>query len=386
MPTNRWKTYLIRATLLVPLGLFVGVALPELAARLVRPPGHSDLLFNSPEAIPRGFYVTDADLLLRPAAGFRGEITLLGRPIPLRINRHGLRGAELPDVRPRAWLTVGDSFTISTQVTEQQTFQAQLRQQTGVAFWNGGVDGYSTWQATRRYKSLATNLRPEGVVLVYFLGNDLTDNERFPHIMRHRGHVTGGAPIPLVPTPRSTRWLMAHSHLYAHLRVWEQWRRMPRQGGHFFRQWRDELALFCRSGAARRDALLGVSRRALEQLKQQTAARGHKLMVAVAPPAFVVDQQRVEPTLRFVGLDPKSADLTAPGRGLLALLRQLKIPACDLTPALAAARARGEQVFYVFDGHWTPAGHRVVARAMAACLERHRLLSAPPHRAATTPR
>jgi hypothetical protein len=37
----------------------------------------------------------------------------------------------------------------------------------------------------------------------------------------------------------------------------------------------------------------------------------------------------------------------------------------DLTPALSAAAARGEMVFFPDDSHWTVAGNRVVADVLA---------------------
>ena len=56
------------------------------------------------------------------------------------------------------------------------------------------------------------------------------------------------------------------------------------------------------------------------------------------------------------------------------MLGRMKVPACDLTPALREAVNQGRRPYFDFDGHWTPAGHEVVAGAIKACLVRHGLL------------
>ena len=92
-------------------------------------------------------------------------------------------------------------------------------------------------------------------------------------------------------------------------------------------------------------------------------------MVAIAPPAFVVDEARAGPTLAMAGLDPADADLDAPGLAVEALLNELGVASCPLTgPLREAAAQTGETLYLPYDGHWSAAGHRVVADALDACL------------------
>ena len=97
-------------------------------------------------------------------------------------------------------------------------------------------------------------------------------------------------------------------------------------------------------------------------------------MVAVAPPAFVVDTRRIEATFGVVGLSPADAALDAPGEAVKAALARQGIAHCDLAPALQQAQAAGETVYLTYDGHWTAAGHRVVAETVAACLRAEGML------------
>ena len=351
--------------LLVPFGLLVGVALVEAAAWIIAPPGNSDLLFDAYEALPRGFYVTDRELLAAPAPGFSGELITLGRRVPLRINRAGLRG---PDAPTGGWLVLGDSFTMALQVPEEQTFQARLQAARSQTVHNGGVDGYSTWQAALRYQRVAPQVQPDGVLLVFFLGNDLGDNERFPSIIEGARNDPPGRPLPFEKISPLTRWLMGHSHLYAHLRVWRRGRVLRSKEHRFFQQWRDELAIFTRSGAALLSRQAASTEEALRKLKGQVDRDGRKLVVALAPPAFQVMPSRVEATLGDLGLDPKAAALDAPKELVRRILDRLGVTTCDLVPALRASVQRGEAPYFTFDGHWTRTGHQVVADALARCL------------------
>lgn len=367
-PRGGHRRSLLLKALLVPVGLLVGLGLAESAAWIINPPGNSDLLFDAYEALPRGFYVTDRELLAAPSPGFRGELHTLGRRVPLRINRAGLRGPNAP---AGGWLVLGDSFTMALQVPEEQTFQARLQAATGQRFHNGGVDGYSTWQAAKRYERLAPLVQPRGVLLVFFLGNDLGDNERFPEVIQGARNDPPGRPLPFERISTATRLLMGYSHLYAHLRVWRRGQVLRRKEHRFFQQWHDELSIFTSGGAALLRRQAGPTEAALQALKQQTSRNGHDLMVALAPPAFQVMPGRVEATLGSVGLDPQTAALDAPLKLVSGLLRRHGIRGCDMVPALRASVRRGDSPYFTFDGHWTRTGHQVVADALARCLKQH---------------
>ena len=87
------------------------------------------------------------------------------------------------------------------------------------------------------------------------------------------------------------------------------------------------------------------------------------LMVAVAPPAFVIHPERLDATFSLVDLDPTRADVNAPQNEVLDILEDLKIASCDLTSALLNV----PNPYFTFDGHWTPDGHASVSQAIATC-------------------
>ena len=328
---------LIKRLALIPAGLIVGLVLAEGLARILDPSGGADLLFGANELAPADLYQPDEALGHSPTPGFSGTIRSLGFRVPLQINALGLRGPEIGgDPAGERWLAVGDSFTMSLQVTEAETFEGLLSEG-GREVLNGGVDAYSTWQAGARYAAIADRIPLDVALLVFFTGNDFHDNQR------PLGGLTYMAP-PEVPA--LTRALMAWSYLYGHLRVYqkraalESWAR-PQQ-----ERWRDELAIFTAEGRGRLEQLLPMTRSALQSVRDEAAERGDRLLVAVAPTTFQISPERASGTLGMVGLSDSTMDLGQPTRAVLQLLGDLGVDACDLTSALEASEAAGPGTYF----------------------------------------
>lgn len=346
--------------ILVALVLALGAA--EGVSRLRAPSAGEELLFSAPDAAPSGLYRASTTLLTEPVPGFTGEVQSLGYRVPLRINSLGLRGAE--PGQGRRWLALGDSFTIAVQVPEEQTFAARIGASLGVEVLNGGVDGYSTWQATIRYRALDDVVRAEAVLLTFFLGNDLSDNERVQ--VQLRAPPNQHPPPMLSRTDPVTRWLFRNSVAFAYARVAFKRAALTRGDGFESRRFKEELLPFTKPGATRLQELLRQSERALLELRDLTRSRGDRLIVTVAPASFAMDPERAAQTLATFGLtDP---DVDAPRRAVVELLGRLGITSCDLTPALQAAETAGKAPYFRFDGHWTDSGHAAVAEAVLGCL------------------
>jgi hypothetical protein len=261
-------------------------------------------------------------------------------------------------------VAVGDSFTMAAQVREEDTFEARLGEKLGVEVLNAGVDGYSTWQELLRYRQVDDAVGVEGALVVFFLGNDLDDNERVPFMLQHPSPPTH--PPERLSTDPVTRFLFGHSVLFAYGRV--AWKRHLVEGGNDFdgRRFAQELQVFSKKGRGRLEQLVRSSEEPLRQLRDEAQRRGDRLLVAVAPPSFAVDAEQAAKLLGLFGVP--EPDVDAPRQQVLALLQRLGIPTCDLTPPLAASTKAGEKPYFRFDGHWTARGHAVVADAISACL------------------
>ncbi|MFH1467220.1 MAG: hypothetical protein ABIO70_22740 [Pseudomonadota bacterium] len=393
-------------------GVLIGLAVSEIIARFVSPADDACMVFNSPDAEPRGLFSAEPSIGMVLTPNFQGQFRTPGHSVLLRVNSLGMRGPE--PTSPKTgyrWLTIGDSFALSLQVPEEETFEALLARGLGAEVLNGGVSGDSTWQSVARYRRWADSLQPDAVLLLFFVGNDITDDGAFDRArLRGGGHAPppgasppggpgapqpGPGPAPTGPgasmdgsadlppvgpdgappagrvlrvLPVVSRWLLQRSYLWSHIRVAMERRAVAAGTPLRVAQWKDELAIYTRAGRPLLTSLAPVTRDALAELQREAGARGDRLVVALAPPLFAVDQERLPATFDLVGLDPADADLDAPTALVQGILDALGIASCDLTPALRAAHDAGVETYLAYDAHWSPAGHAVVAEALRGCI------------------
>jgi len=346
-------------------GTLLGILVAEGSARMIAPHQSADLLFNSSDASPMNLYVVDKELRVRPNTNLDTTIQSLDYTVRLRTNSLGLRGPSVESISSEQWIALGDSFTMSVQVNEEDSFAGLLGKEKGVHIWNGGVDGFSTWQETLRLRQLAKELPLKKAILTFFTGNDFQDNERFPARARMRLPAEEGTPIPRPHVGMGELFLLKHSFLYAHYRIWNKQQQVQSGKDMSRGNWADELQIFSKSGEKRFRQLDKLTTQALRDFKQTCQELNIEPLVAIAPPAFVIDQARAKPTFALVGLDSNHLALEAPQEKTKEILKKLKLPYCDLSEALK----QGDAPYLVFDGHWSKEGHQLVASALSKCLE-----------------
>ena len=76
----------------------------------------------------------------------------------------------------RPILAIGDSFTFGDQVSNNETWPAQLEKMSGRRVINGGVFGYGIDQAYLRMRALASKYKPS-VIIFSFIPNDISRAE-----------------------------------------------------------------------------------------------------------------------------------------------------------------------------------------------------------------
>jgi hypothetical protein len=261
------------------------------------------------------------------------------------IDAHGLRqpGQQPSRTDCVGVLAVGDSFTFGDQVSDGDTWPAQLEQRLQVPVWNAGVFGYSFAQAVLRAELLLPRL-PVGALVVSFIADDLRRcelSQRYTAIPWY-DLVDGQLVLRPVPVPDATAgagaaepWLQRALGTSA-LLDYVAWNAFP---AWWVGDQREVRAHPPGTG-------LVIARLLLARLQANATARGVPLHLVL---------QGTEP----------HGDAAA----LLQHARSLAIPVLDLASAVHAEGRQDPLVWQrYFAGHMTPAGNAWVATKLAAWL------------------
>lgn len=100
----------------------------------------------------------------------------------VRINRHGFRDKEYAIAKndKKRMVVLGDSYTEALQVDLEQTYHGRLEAEFAdrLEVLNFGVSGYGTAQELLTYKHFARKFSPDIVLLAFYPGNDIKDNDK----------------------------------------------------------------------------------------------------------------------------------------------------------------------------------------------------------------
>jgi len=172
---QRPRSELLRRTILVLVSLVAGLGLIEIGLRA----STWSWLFAWPNFVLEarrvlaetdgGRSVQDARLGYRPRPGYAAPgITIDGDG--LRMTGPAPAGDEAPI------LAVGDSFTFGEEVSDRESWPADLQRLTGRRVLNGGVSGYGFDQIVLRAEALAPFYRP-GALVAVFIADDIRRTE-----------------------------------------------------------------------------------------------------------------------------------------------------------------------------------------------------------------
>ena len=315
---------------------------------------------------PRSMFVEFDPLLgfrLKPSVEgvYRGLSALTPNPYirtPVRINSLGLRGPEITLKKPlgtRRVLVLGDSFVEAFEVSYEETFYARLERMAQehtkhpVEIIPMGVMGYGTAQELLWLREHGTKFQPDLVILLLFLGNDVIDNSRALHFSGGRPYFDlEGDALKLVSLPNAVNrykyWAAEHIRSFL----------LYKELGSRFSSFRKILDRFSldnnagRGGGAAPTAsdpkvyqAFQLTFALIKGLRQTTTAMGSPLLVA------------------YYG-DYKT-ELPQDAQTLTANFCATEALEClNLNPYVT----RDEQNVVPGDGHWSVAGHRVVADSL----------------------
>lgn len=310
------------------------------------------------------------------------------------INSLGFRGPEIPPTKVGGEyrvLVLGDSFTEGYTVDQQDLFSIRLNARLSeahsgsqITVINAGTTGYSTDQELLLLRQVGARLEPDLVVLM-FCDNDLLYNLR-PNYwssakpLFQMDTAGGVAPVNIPLQRRAPRefssihrvkaWLLRNSHLYRLVR--DRVRSLP------------GLLMLARSvgvldGTAAVPAEFRVYRREqdeetaaaweittalLEEIQREAQKLGSKLLIFHVPFRAAVYREDWTWMKQQWGLTEEEWDMNQVGVSLAQIAAKLGILYVDpVDRFLARARAleSNKRLYYRIDGHWTAAGHELVA-------------------------
>lgn len=358
------------------LGLVMALTLLELAAaaRLA----HWELVFQWLRS-EQQHYVADPDLGFRRAPNVRksgrpqSDIELAwGLPatrpdrITVTYDRRGYRNARELDRADIA--LIGDSYVEGSYVSDDQAVSSVLQAELARPVANLGVAGYGAAQELIVLHRDALPLQPRVVIWFFFEGNDLYNDDLFENTLRAPRE--GGATSL---TGRHGWWrrsFVRNAHAQLRLVLYPL---VPRYCPHFgtvsVGPHRGEKVLFWPEAAVpwtefernRWDR----AQQTLREAARATRERGVSLLLVYVPIKFRVYRD-------FIELPPGSElrDWTLWSLpDLFAQFCRTEGLAClDLTDLLRDAVRTGGMPYAPTDSHWSPEGHRLIARALEELL------------------
>ncbi len=391
-------TVLLSRMALILFGILFALIILEIAFRILYPD-------PSPKLVNQGLQFDEVyGLAFTPNvegwnSSLRGEYSTY-----IKINSKGLRSNAYPYEKADNTfriLVLGDSFTAALQVRAEETFSKRLEAhlqahyqvhypQLNIEVINAGVIGYGTDNQLAYFIHEGYKYQPDLVLLAFFSGNDITDNVWYSLYELNNGDL-----ISVGPTRRENeggivqRWGQEESsikqirqYLYTHSRLYsvsielltlaavqripglvdmlvaaglvEITRPVVNHGNIYAFRYLPDYAW------DKTEALILA-------LKQEVEAHNSQLVVAILPDETDVDEKRrAEILTAYADLTIKEvADGPSPTQTLGQRLQAQDILHVQLLPALQGYHQQsGEQLYYRYDGHWTPAGHAITEQVI----------------------
>lgn len=203
------RKWILFVTIIALASLFIVLVVSEMLLRLKR------YHIESSDHPGYGMIVYDKYLGWKLSPNWNGRHKHYDFDVIYSTNSHGFRN-DFNTKQGQVGLSyafVGDSFTFSFGVNDNETFiqllNSQGKQENG--YLNFGVPGYSTDQEYLLIKRRVLHFSPDVILLVVYLGNDLFDNELpFPlqasrakpyYELMSNELVLRNTPVPMEPKP-----------------------------------------------------------------------------------------------------------------------------------------------------------------------------------------
>ena len=381
---------LVASATLLLLGLVAPLVILELVLRAFGPilPGrYSSGLHQEPHPVYGRFQIPNT-------SGWYRADEFVSR---VRFNGLGLREREIPATKPaseRRVLVLGDSFVQGVEVNVEHTLTRRLEERLQSAgqpatVINAGVAGFSTDQELLLLDNLGWSLQPDVVVLVFYLGNDVTENSsdltklRKPHFrLTPDGRLEqGSVPPAALESGDIWSWLRRESRAVSvfDTGVVPKLRSVPGIGRLFVLPVETAGPEPIGAGPGGSDVYRAelnetwqtawrLTDRLLARISERTRSRNVPFLLVGAPSKWEVYPDDWQALLRQNDLPFTGWDLDGPENRLATTASQLNVRYVPARPRLRAASNTPQRQYFRNDVHWTPAGHNTMAELISEAL------------------
>jgi hypothetical protein len=300
----------------------------------------------------------------------------------LRLDRDGFRNPV--DLRSSDLVVVGDSFVEGLHVAADELLTARLSRALGQTVANLGRSGYGPQQELHVLRRYGLPLRPQTCVWAFYEGNDLQDVNAYDSYQKDLRWILAEGQAQGLYGRSLTRNLLALA-----IRCWlrpEPSLPAQRYCGQFASSMGAPLTMYFASGIQHGAGGPPLPRGNSQELSRVRAILGEAhnlcqrqgvdLVVVFVPTKFRVYRDHCSFGRDALCREWAIDDLPDALGGALSAVSPA-IGYFDLTPHLRTAAARGALLYLPDDPHWSAAGHRAAAGALADYLRSR--ASRPPH-------
>lgn len=382
---------------LVIISLIVGLAIAEVVVRVVQPSRIRVVQLKKFRESERAkFSKYDPMLGWSGLADANDDFQWADVLHHVRQNRYGYRGKgyEFKRTDKKRLLVLGDSFVWGFGVDNENIFTSVMEKEAKgeIEVVNTGVSGYGTDQELLLWREQAHKWKPDHVLLMVTVTNDLLDvtsSSRYGYKRPYFVLQEGALKLKNVPVPkdlkpwnepamkagfkanRTLAWTLEHSvvmnlfiEVAASSSTVNKWLMnrgvlMRKQIPHIWDKREYLIYLERLDGKANRAWKLFFA--LIEEMDKEVRAHGADFTVVLIPPVYYVYPELWEDYLKSIFM-PATVKLSfnAPGRRISKWGAKKGIRVIDLSPDLEGK----EGTYFPINRHWTALGHKIVARSL----------------------
>ncbi len=331
------------------------------------------LVYVSP---PSELYAPDKELERKLAPDYHTVVRKPDFAMDVRTNGLGLRNPEIGPKRPgtRRVLVVGDSYAFGFGVQQAEAFPARLEallkaEGKDAEVINAGVFGWGPDQEMIWLEREGLKLRPDVVVIAFYVGNDVLDSADKRFFELADGKLKRVKPLLSDEEMKALEfksWLRRNVYVYAFLS--EKVRTLLAAAESGAGEPVDEREMFKATDSPDVARGWGVAEAAVAEMARASKAAGAEPLLMVIPSRLQYVREKCGPGEKCLPMDGEALDWGKPGRRLRAFAEARGLKLLDLLPVFEAREDR-DALNLPLDGHWNAAGHGVAAEALGARLE-----------------